>query len=123
MHEMFRLIQQVTETTPRSTPRVPTHLTTRCRREGREWMAAMLSLSSNGCLIRSPEPMLLGSRMEVGFALPRTGELRVEAEMAYQLLPDVGLIFHGITTTQRQAIERFVMEILTPPHVVAEAAG
>ena len=35
MHELFRLIQQLTEDTPRSTPRVPTHLSARCRSDGR----------------------------------------------------------------------------------------
>ncbi|MGH0031277.1 MAG: PilZ domain-containing protein [Myxococcota bacterium] len=112
MHELYRLIQQVTEETPRSTPRVATHLSARCRKDGREWSATVLSLSENGCLIRSPEPLLLGTRVDLEFALPREGGLQLEAEMAYQLLPDVGLIFHGIPTTQRQAIGRFVMGAL-----------
>ena len=122
MHELFRLIQNVTETTPRSTPRVPTHLSARCRRDGREWPAAVLSLSANGCLIRSPEPMLLGSRVDLEFALPASGELELEAEMAYQLLPDVGLIFHAVPTRQRQAIERYITDALAPA-AAAEAAG
>ena len=58
MHELYRLIQQITEAAPRSTPRVPTHLNARCRKDGREWPATLLSLSENGCLIRSPEPLL-----------------------------------------------------------------
>jgi len=112
MHELFRLIQQVTEDTPRSTPRVPTHLAARCRKQGREWRATVLSLSANGCLIRSPEPLLLGSRMQMSFELPAAGDIEVEAELAYQLLPDVGLIFHGIPTTQRQAIESYLQNAL-----------
>lgn len=112
MHELFRLIQQVTEDTPRSTPRAPTHLRARCRNEGREWPVTVLSLSGNGCLIRSPEPLLLGARLDLSFALPAQA-IDVEAETAYQLLPDMGLIFHGIPTRQRQAIERFVVGTLS----------
>jgi hypothetical protein len=115
MHELFRLIQQVTEDTPRSTPRVATHLTARGRLDGRTWPATVLSLSGNGCLIRTPEPLTLGTRLDLEFTLPVSGEIRVQAEMAYQLLPDAGLIFHGVPTRQRQAIERYVTLALTPP--------
>jgi hypothetical protein len=121
MHELFRLIQQVTEETPRTTPRVATHITARCRKDGREWPAVVLSLSENGCLIRSPEPLLLGTRLDLEFALPREGGLTVAAEMAYQLLPDVGLIFHGIPTRQRQAISRFVAGALLGPEAAPAA--
>jgi hypothetical protein len=115
MHELFRLIQQVTEETPRTTPRVATHISARCHKQGREWPVTLLSLSENGCLVRSPEPVLLGSRMDIEFALPREGGLQLEVETAYQLLPDVGLIFHGIPTRQRQAIGRFVTDVLMGP--------
>jgi hypothetical protein len=121
MHELFRLIQQVTEETPRTTPRIATHLMARCRKDGREWSATVLSLSENGCLLRSVEPMLLGSQLEVEFSLPRVGGLQLAAEMAYQLLPDVGLIFHAIPTQKRQAIGRFVTDVLAGPR--AQAAG
>jgi hypothetical protein len=112
MHELYRLIQQVTEETPRSTPRVPTHLHARCRRDGREWGCTVLSLSENGCLVRTPEPLLLGARLELSFSLPRTGAIAVEAESAYQLVPDVGLIFHAIPARQREAIASFVTSAL-----------
>jgi hypothetical protein len=112
MHELFRLIQQVTEETPRSTPRVPTHLHARCRRDGREWGCSVLSLSENGCLVRSPEPLMLGARVEISFSLPRSGALSLEAETAYQLVPDVGMIFHAIPARQREAIADFVTATL-----------
>ncbi len=112
MHELYRLIQQVTEETPRSTPRIPTHLHARCRRDGREWGCTVLSLSENGCLVRTPEPLLLGARLELSFSLPRTGAIEIEAESAYQLVPDVGLIFHAIPARQREAIAGFVTSTL-----------
>lgn len=112
MHELYRLIQQVTEETPRSTPRVPTHLHARARRDGREWGCTVLSLSENGCLVRTPEPLMLGARLEISFSLPRTGAIAVEAESAYQLVPDVGLIFHAIPARLREAIAGFVTSAL-----------
>jgi hypothetical protein len=112
MHELFRLIQQVTEDTPRSTLRVPTHLPARCHKSGRAWSAAVLSLSENGCLVRSPEPLNLGSRVDVEFTLPGHGALRLDGETAYQLLPDLGLIFHATPARDREAIARFVAAAL-----------
>jgi PilZ domain-containing protein len=112
MHELYRLIQQLSEDTPRSTPRVPTHLSARCKSEGREWTSTLLSLSENGCLVRSPEPLVLGRRLELSFELPRSGRLSLEAETAYQLLPDMGMIFHATRQSDRQAIAAFVTNTL-----------
>jgi hypothetical protein len=112
MHELFRLVQQVTEDTPRSAPRVPTHLVARCHRQGREWRAVVLSLSENGCLLRTPEPLTLGTRFDVEFTLPRHGPIRLDSEAAYQLVPDLGLIFLATAPREREAIARFVTETL-----------
>jgi len=112
MHELFRLVQQVTEDTPRATPRIHTHLPARCHKNGRDWPTTVLSLSENGCLMRSPEPLMLGSQLELEFTLPRAGTLRVSAEMAYQLLPDAGLIFHATRSKDRAAISDFVSNTL-----------
>lgn len=112
MHELFRLVQQITEDTPRSTPRVATHLPARCHKDGREWPASVLSLSENGCLVRSPEPLPLGTHVDVEFTLPRHGGLRLDAETAYQLLPDLGLIFHATPARDREAIAGFVTDAL-----------
>jgi len=112
LHEIYRLVQQVLEDTPRSTPRVPTHLTARCRRNGREWRGAVLSLSENGCLLRSPETLLLGSRIALGFELPRAGSIEVDAEIAYQLVPDLGVIFNATSPGVREAIGGYVTAVL-----------
>jgi hypothetical protein len=112
LHEIYRLIQQTIEDTPRSTPRVATHLPARCRRGDREWRGAVLSLSENGCLLRTPEPMKLGSEIEISFDLPRAGTIETRAESAYQLVPDTGLIFHRTPAATREAILSFVEESL-----------
>jgi hypothetical protein len=113
LHELYRLVQQVLEETPRTSPRVATHLAARCRANEREWTAAVLSLSENGCLMRSPESPSLGTRLEMGFALPRAGLLRIDAEIAYQLVPDLGLVFNGTSPAVRDAIRGFVQDALT----------
>jgi hypothetical protein len=112
MHELFRLIQQVLEETPRTTPRVPTHIVARCRRRDAEWKVAILSLSENGCLLRSPEPLNLGTRVDLRFELPHSGTLELEGETAYQLVPDTGVIFHATSPDDRAAIGVFVKDAL-----------
>lgn len=113
MHDVYRVAQQVLEDSPRATPRIPVHLTAICRRKGKEWRAVVLSLSENGCLLRTPEPLLLGSRLEVSFRLPKVGTLELEAESAYQLVPDFGLVFHATAPTDREAIVDYVTQALT----------
>ena len=112
LHEIYRLVQQVLEDTPRSTPRVPTHLAARCRRDGREWRGAVLSLSENGCLLRSPETLLLGSRIALGFELPRSGPIELDAEIAYQLVPDLGVVFNATSPGVREAIGGYIAAAL-----------
>jgi hypothetical protein len=112
LHELYRLVQQVLEDTPRSTPRVPTHLPAHCLCRGKEWQSVLVCLSENGCLMRSPEPVLLGSRLLLSFELPGSGPLILDAEIAYQLVPDVGVIFNGTPPGLRETISAYVTEAL-----------
>ena len=43
---------------------------------------------------------------------PRSGPLEVDAEIAYQLVPDVGVIFNGTPPSVRGAIAAYVTEAL-----------
>ncbi len=108
LHELYRLIQQALEPTPRATPRIATHLPARCRRGSREWRGAVLSLSESGCLLRSAEPLGLGTELEIAFELPRVGWIETRAESTYQLVPDTGLVFQRTPAGLRQAIASFV---------------
>jgi hypothetical protein len=65
LHDLYRLLQHVFEDTPRSTPRVATQIRVRCERGDRNWDGRVLSLSENGCLMRSPETIALGQRNEL----------------------------------------------------------
>jgi hypothetical protein len=108
LHELYRLMQQILEDRPRTAPRVATHLSATVHSGEREWKVAVLSLSENGCLIRSSETLLLGSSVRLGFELPDAGPLEFAAETGYQLVPDVGLIFHAASPANREAVSRYV---------------
>lgn len=112
MHDLYRLLQQVFEDTPRSTPRIATQLRAQCSRGAKSWEGRVLSLSQNGCLIRSPETIQLGQKIQLAVELPRTGSIALEAEASYQLLPDVGLVFSAVPHEQRERLERFVAQTL-----------
>jgi len=114
LHDMYRILQQVFEEHPRSTPRVATHLRARCHRNGQKWGAAVVSLSENGCLLRSSEGIPLGTRLNLVFDLPRIGTVQVDAESAYQLPPDSGLVFRAIPHFVRDAINSYVHAVLAP---------
>jgi len=108
MHDLYRLAQEVLEDTPRAAPRIPTHLPARCYRDGKEWTGAVLSLSESGCLLRSTEPQMLGSRFTLSFTLPRAGTLELDGEVTYQLVPDLGMTFHATAPADRAAISDFI---------------
>jgi hypothetical protein len=112
LHELYRLLQQVLETQPRGSLRVPTNLPARMRALDREWTGSLLSLSENGCLMRTPEPVPLGSALELSFELPNAGRIETRAEASYQLIPDFGLVFQSTPAAFRHAIRSFVEERL-----------
>ena len=91
---------------------MPTQLAVRLRHSGREWQGALLSLSENGCLVRTPEPIALGAELEVAFALPRGGLIETRAETSYRLVADTGLVFQATPPASRRAIVRFVEQQL-----------
>ena len=117
LHELYRLIQQGLEERPRSAPRVATNLTAHCRQGEHEWRASLLSLSENGCLMRTPEPLELGSQIEIRFELPQGATVETQAEAAYQIVPDLGLVFSRTPAVFREAIASFVERtlVITPP--------
>jgi hypothetical protein len=112
LHDLYRLLQQVFEDKPRSTPRVATQLRVRCEVGDRSWDGRVLSLSENGCLVRSPEAIALGQKVRIEFTLPETGSIRLHAEAAYQLLPDIGLVFTGVAPGHRETLERYVTDTI-----------
>ena len=112
LHDLYRLMQQVFEDYPRSTPRVATYLDATCESNSGSWKGRVLSLSENGCLIRSSEAILLGQKLRVELDLPRDGRVELVAEATYQLLPDTGLVFNALESSAREALVRYVTEAI-----------
>lgn len=112
LHELYRVLQQVIEPMPRGALRVPTNFPARMRGADREWTGSVLSLSENGCLLRTPEAVPLGSQIEISFDLPRAGRIETRAEASYQLIPDFGIVFQSTPAASRNAIRIFVEEHL-----------
>ncbi len=112
LHELYRIFQRHFEERPRSTPRIETDLEVTCHRKGKTWTAALLSLSDNGCLLRGSEAVPLGSTLDMTFRLPKVGEVELEAETAYQLVPDLGLVFSATPPQTRNAIGAYVLETI-----------
>jgi len=112
LHDLYRLMQQVFEDTPRSTPRIATQLLAHCGSGDRLWDGRVLSLSENGCLMRSSESIPLGQEIKLDLMLPNTGALSLDAEAAYQLLPDIGLVFNSMSPADRKMLGRFVSQTL-----------
>jgi hypothetical protein len=108
LHELYRVLQEALEEKPRAVPRVPTRLRARCRRETMEWDARVLSLSENGCLIKSSVVPPLGAVLNLSFELPRLGRVETQASASYQLMPQLGLVFHATRPEYRRAIATFV---------------
>ncbi len=112
IHELFRLMQQVFEDTPRSTPRVTTSLAARCRARDRVFEGRVVSLSENGCLLESEGEIPLGSRLDLELSLPGEAALALRGDATYQLLPDTGLVFHGIEPRSRDTLGRYIAQAL-----------
>ena len=50
----------------------------------------------------------MGSCFDLRFELPGTGALELRAEAAYQLLPNLGVVFSGLAPAARRAIGSYV---------------
>ena len=72
----------------------------------------MLSLSENGCLMRCSESIPLGTHIRLRMTLPHFGSVALDAEAAYQLLPDIGLVFSAVDAADREMLGKFVERTL-----------
>ena len=108
LHELYRVLQQALEELPRTVPRVPTRILARCRRDTMEWDARILSLSENGCLVKTSLVPPLGAMLQLTFKLPDGTEVETQASASYQVLPQLGLVFHATRPELRRAIATYV---------------
>ena len=110
LHDLYRILQAVFELTPRSTPRIPVTLGVTCGQKERRWEAEMVSLSENGALLRSNEKISLGSSFDLAFHLDEGERVVLRAEAAYQLMPDLGVVFSGVEPAVRERIAAYVKD-------------
>jgi len=110
LHELFRLLQQTLEETPRSSVRVATELSAQVCARDEQWPARMRSLSLHGCLleIESARPLALGLELELRFELPEGPAVETQAETVYHARAATGLIFARTPAASQRAIARFV---------------
>ena len=108
LHELYRVLQQAFETTPRSSIRVPTRLPAKLTVGGAEREAEVLSLSENGCLVRVEESIPRGTQIKIRVQLPLLGTVETVAAPTYQVLPHTGLVFERTTPGHRRSIQIFV---------------
>ncbi len=108
LHELHQVLQRELSDTPRSVMRLSTDLEAHVKRAGHTCQASVRSISEQGCLLRSSEPLPLGADLEVGFGLPGKGWVELRAASTYQLPPDTGLVFEPVPPTLRAAIAEFV---------------
>jgi hypothetical protein len=99
--------------------RVPTELSAEVRGGGRTKPARIYSLSTAGCFLETLRPSLVGSRVEVDFALP-TGELCLAGRVVMTSVPGnlqrsklpcgMGVEFRQLPAEARGALEAYVRE-------------
>jgi len=110
LHDLYCILQRVFEMTPRSTPRIPVRIDVSCQRDGLQWDAQMRSISENGALLRCEERLPLGSNFDMRFVLPGSGLVKLRAEAAYQLMPDLGIVFSGVDPILRESINAYIAD-------------
>lgn len=110
LHDLYCILQRIFELTPRTTPRIPVAINVDCGQRERHWTSEMVSLSENGALLRTDEKVSLGSNFEVAFDLPDGGRVALRAEAAYQLVPDLGIVFSGVDAAVRNQIASFIQD-------------
>ncbi len=122
LHELYRVLQSTLEAHPRAVPRVDTRLYARCRRDSMEWGATVVSLSENGCLLKTSVTPPLNAVLDIQFELPDGGKIETQAAASYQVLPRLGLVFHATRPEFRRAIASYVTHSLARlPDAVGEA--
>jgi hypothetical protein len=115
VNELFSLLQRTLEPWPRTVPRIPAALPARCKRGKHGWAAAIRSISEKGCLLLSTERLEPEKRLEVYFALPSEGLMRLPAQPSYVNGKQAGLVFGDTSDQSRLAIANYVNTQLTLP--------
>lgn len=110
LRDLYRMLQQALEATPRRVPRTAASLPARCIGRAEEWPGAILSISEGGCLLRSKPPS--DERVDLWFALPGEGLVAVQAEPVHRTGEHTGFAFRDVREDLREAIADYVADSL-----------
>jgi hypothetical protein len=105
---LYPLLQNALEPTPRRSVRAPTLLPARCTRADHRWSGAVLSLSREGCLFRTPEAMPPGLELNLSFPLPPGRMISTRARVLRQHGERVAMAFAHPPAQSTRAIEEYV---------------
>jgi len=105
---LYVLLQKALEPTPRRAARVATLLPARCTRADRRWAGAVVSLSREGCLFRTPEAMPPGLELNLIFPLPLGRMIATRARVLRQHGEQVSMAFAHAPAQSSRAIGEYV---------------
>jgi hypothetical protein len=109
---LYPLLQRALENTPRRAARAMTHLPGRCTYDNRRSMGAVVSLSEDGCLFRTREPMAVDRAITLVFPLPLGTMIATPARVIGHRDECVALAFDGPEPPAREAVARYVEQRL-----------
>jgi hypothetical protein len=114
--EVYRALQLALEEHPRRVPRAALVLPARFVADERDWPGAVVSLSEDGCLVRSGRPFGPDRRLRLWFPLPDRGLVEVAAHNLYERAGHAGLAFVELDDGTRRAIAATVERVLLGAH-------
>lgn len=110
--DLYPLVQEALEETPRRAARAPTELPARCAQADQRWMGAIVWLSEGGCLFRTSADLTPDTDFNLLFPLPRGRMVHTRARVKNRVDDQVGIAFHDPPESSRRAISDFVAERL-----------
>jgi hypothetical protein len=108
LKDLYPILQQTLEDTPRVVARAPTELPGRCTQSDRRWMGAVVSLSERGCLFRTRELLATDQRLNLLFPLPLGQMVTARARVIGRQGQSVGLAFDEMAPPAREAVAQYV---------------
>lgn len=108
LSQLYPMIQQTLEPTPRGAPRVMTEIVARIAHAGERFVARLDSLSIQGCHVRDDARVTPGTRVNLEFALPGSDPVLTRAACVTRTSHGAGLVFDSTTEAVRDSIDAFV---------------
>jgi hypothetical protein len=115
--EIYPLIQNALEDTPRRAARARTQLPARCTHADQRCVGAIVALSVAGCLFRTRAELSPGMNFNLLFPLPRDRMVYTRARALHRNGEGFGMAFSNPPEQSRRAIAEFVTERLATAQI------